>query len=113
VIVVFDPRLIDIVDVTAGLKENGIAIVNSKKTPQEIKAKLGNNWKVATLDATSIARSTLGVPIVNTTMLGAIVKMTDMVELDSLEEPLNHRFGDKGLKNFEACKRAYEQVLSI
>jgi len=114
VIVVFDPRLIDIVDVTAGLKENGIAIVNSKKTPQEIKAKLGNsnNWKVATLDATSIARNTLGVPIVNTTMLGAIVKMTGMVELDSLEEPLNHRFGGKGSNNFEACKRAYEQVLS-
>jgi len=113
VIVVFDPRLIDIVDVTAGLKEGGIAIVNSKKPPQEIKAKLGNGWKVATVDATSIARNTLGVPIVNTTMLGAIVKMTDMIKLDSLEEPLNHRFGNKGSNNFEACKKAYEQVLSI
>jgi pyruvate ferredoxin oxidoreductase gamma subunit len=113
VIVVFDPRLIDIVDVTAGLKDNGIAIVNSRKPPQEIKTKLGNSWKVATLDATSIAKDTLGVPIVNTTMLGAIVKMTDVVKLDSLQEPLNHRFGNKGSNNFEACKRAYEQVLSI
>lgn len=113
VIVVFDPRLIDIVDVTAGLKDGGIAIVNSRKTPQEIKAKLGDNWKVATINATSIARSTLGVPIVNTTMLGAIVKMTDIVGLGSLQEPLQHRFGDKGSKNFEACKQAYEQVVSI
>ena len=113
VIVVFDPRLIDIVDVTAGLKDDGIAIVNSKKTPQEIKAKLGNNWTVATVDATAIARDTLGVPIVNTTMLGAIVKMTSMIDLDSLEEPLNHRFGGKGPNNFEACKKAFEQVLSI
>jgi len=113
VIVVFDPRLIDIVDVTAGLKDNGTAIVNSRKTPQEIKAKLGGNWKVATVNAAEIARNTLGVPIVNTTMLGAIVKMTDMVKLDSLEEPIQHRFGDKGSKNFEACQKAYEQVVSI
>ena len=113
VIVVFDPRLIDIVNVTAGLKDNGIAIVNSRKTPQEIKAKLGNKWKVATVDATSIARNILGVPIVNTTMLGAIVKITGIVDLDSLKEPLKHRFGDKASKNFEACKQAYEKVMSI
>lgn len=112
VIVVFDPRLIDIVNVTAGLKDNGIAIVNSKKTPQEMQEKLGGKWKVATVDATSIARSVIGVPIVNTTMLGAIVKMTDLCELESLEEPLQHRFGDKASKNFEACKQAYEKIVS-
>jgi len=111
-VVVFDPRLIEIVDVTSGLKDNGIAIVNSKRTPQEIKAKLGNRWKVATVDATSIARQLLGVPIVNTTMLGAIVKLTDIVNLDSLEEPLKHRFGQRAAGNFEACKQAYEQVAS-
>lgn len=112
VIVVFDPRLIDIVDVTSGLKDDGLAIVNSRKTPEEIKAKLGNKWKVATVNATAIARSVIGVPIVNTTMLGAIVKMTGMVELDSLEEPLQHRFGGKGSQNFEACKQAYDQIVS-
>src|SRR4030042_589030 len=112
VLVVFDPRLIDIVNVTSGLKDNGIAIVNSKKTPQEIKAKLGNKEKVATVNATSIARNILGVPIITTPMLGAIVKMTDLIELDSLEEPLKHRFGDRASKNFEACKQAYEPVMS-
>lgn len=112
VIVVFDPRLIDVVDVTSGLKENGIAIVNSKRTPQEIKAKLGNKWQVATVDATSIARNVIGVPIVNTTMLGAIIKLTHLVDIDSLEEPLRHRFGDKASKNFDACKQAYNQVIS-
>jgi pyruvate ferredoxin oxidoreductase gamma subunit len=113
VVVVFDPRLIDIINVTAGLKDDGIAIVNSKRTPQEIKAKLGNKWQVATVDATSIARNVLGVPIVNTTMLGAIVKITNLVALDSLEEPLKHRFGDRASNNFRACKQAYEQVVSI
>ena len=112
VIVVFDPRLIDIVNVTAGLKADGLAIVNSRKTPQEIQAKLGGKWKVATVDATKIARDVIGVPIVNTTMLGAIVKMTNLCNLDSLEEPLQHRFGGKASQNFDACKQAYEQIIS-
>ena len=111
-VIVFDPRLIDIVNVTAGLKDDGIAIVNSKRTPQEIKTKLGNKWRVATVDATSIARKTLGVPIVNTTMLGAIVKTTSLIDMNSLEEPLKHRFGNKASNNFDACKQAYEQVIS-
>ena len=111
-VVVFDPRLIDIVNVTAGLKDDGIAIVNSKRTPQEIKTKLGNKWGVATVDAISIARKTLGVPIVNTTMLGAIVKVTNLVDMNSLEEPLKHRFGNRASNNFDACKQAYEQVIS-
>lgn len=112
VIVVFDPRLLDIIDVTAGLKEDGLAIVNSRKTPQEIQAKLGGKWKVATVNATAIARQVIGVPIVNTTMLGAIVKMTNLCDMHSLEEPLEERFGAKGSTNFEACKQAYEQIMS-
>ncbi len=112
VVVVLDPRLLDIVKVTSGLKDNGIAIVNSKNPPQKIKAKLGNKWKIATVDATSIALQLLGVPIVNTTMLGAVVKLTNIISVDSLEEPLKHRFGKQAERNFKACQQAYEKVKS-
>ena len=111
-VVVFETRLLSIVDVTSGLKENGVVIVNSKSTPQEIKSEFGYKWRVATVDAATIATETIGVPIVNTTMLGAILRVTDIVELSSLEEPLKHRFGSRAGGNLEACKKAYEATVT-
>ena len=112
IVVVLDAGLLDIVDISSGLKEKGVIIANSRKTPEEMKSNFDNKWMVATIDATAIAREVIGVPIVNTTMLGAIAKVTNMVRLDSLEEPLKHRFGEEaGKRNIEACKRAYEQIL--
>src|SRR5512139_4028026 len=70
VVAVLDSGLLDIVNVTDGLKDSGTIVVNTKKTPEEIKAKFGNKWKVAAVDASTIARETIGVPIVNTTMIG-------------------------------------------
>ena len=112
VIVVLDPSLLDVVDVTAGLKPGGIAVINSRKTPAEIRAKLKltPDQKVATVDATKIAKEILGVPITNTTMLGALVKATQVVKIDSLLKPLEHRFGFLTEKNVKAMKAAYEHT---
>ena len=60
------------------------------------------------VDIPTIARETIGVPIVNTTMLGAILRATDMVSMASLEAPLEHRFGGRWKGNLEACQKAYE-----
>ena len=111
IVVVFDPRLLNIINVASGLKDKGIVIVNSKRTPQQIKSVLGGKCRVATVDATAIAKEILGVTVVNTTMLGAVVKATDIVKLASLEEPLKHRFGKGGTKNIDASRKAYEQTL--
>lgn len=111
VVVVLDPGLLSIVDISSGLKEKGVIIVNTKSTPEEIKSRFGNRWSVATIDASAIAIKTIGVPIVNTTMLGAIVKVTGVVKMSSLEEPLKHRFGERAGRNLEACKRAYEMTV--
>ncbi|MCX5998591.1 MAG: 2-oxoacid:acceptor oxidoreductase family protein [Chloroflexi bacterium] len=53
-VVVFETRLLSIVDVTSGLKDKGTIIINSKLTPAEIRTQFGYKWKVATVDATSI-----------------------------------------------------------
>jgi pyruvate ferredoxin oxidoreductase gamma subunit len=111
VVAVLDPGLLDIVDVTGGLKDSGTIIVNTKKTAQEIKSKFGNRWRVAVVDASTIARETIGVAIVNTTMIGAILQVTGMVNMASLEEPLMHRFGPRAGSNLQACKKAYEATL--
>ena len=62
------------------------------------------------MDASKIAREELGVPITNTTMLGALIKVLKVVELESVRSPLEHRFGRIAPKNLAALKRAYQEV---
>ncbi|GAI22862.1 unnamed protein product [marine sediment metagenome] len=71
-----DPGLLRIVDVTSGLKDNGILVINTKKKPEQIREEFGIDYSLAIVDATSIARQILGVPITNTSMVGAVVKVT-------------------------------------
>jgi len=110
VVVVLDSSLIGLVNVTDGLKPDGILIVNTVKPPQDIKKELSYNGTVATIDGTSIARQELGVPIANTTMIGALLKMTKVMELEKLKETVEHRFGRLAQKNLTAMKRAYEEI---
>jgi len=110
IVVILDPGLIYITDVTAGLKEGGVIIINTPSTLVDIKSELSGPWSLAAVNATSIARDTIGVPIVNTTMLGALIKATNVIELESLTEPLKERFGARARGNMDACLRAYEET---
>jgi pyruvate ferredoxin oxidoreductase gamma subunit len=110
IVMVLDPGLLNIVKVTNGLKKSGILVVNIKditKIPFEMKT----NWRVALVDANLIAREILGVPIVNTTMLGALIKASGAIKLESIFEPLQKRFGRLAEKNFNAMKRAFDETL--
>jgi len=110
VVVVLDSSLVKLVNVTEGLKPDGILIVNTTHSPQEIREQLKYPGKIFTVDATHIAREELGTPITNTTMLGALIKATKVIKLDSLKGPLEHRFGKIAQKNIRACKRACEEL---
>ncbi len=110
IVVVFDPGLLRVVNVTSGLKDNGILVVNTPKKPTDIKQK-GAKWSVVTVDATKIARELLGVPIVNTSMIGALLKAAEVVKLESLLEPLKERFGRLAERNIGAMQEAYEVTL--
>lgn len=111
VVVVLDPSLLPIANVTSGLKTNGVVIVNTRKLAKQIRQEFGIKGALATVDATKIARELLGVPITNTTMVGALVKATGVVKLGSLLEPIEHRFGRLAERNISAMKRAYEETL--
>lgn len=111
VVVVLDPGLLRIENVTSGLKANGMVVVNTKKQPEQIRQDFSINWSLATVDATTIARELLGVPIVNTSMVGALLRATGVVKLESLFEPLRQRFGRLAERNINAMKRAYEETL--
>ena len=111
-VVVLDPGLLGKVNVTSGLKDRGWVIINTRKTPQEIKSEFNIKYPVATVNAGKIAREVLGVNIVNTTMLGAAIKLTGIVKKESVYDPLQKRFGRLGDRNIKAMETAYNQVVS-
>jgi len=67
--------------------------------------------KIGVIDATSIALETLGRPIPNTTVLGAFVKTTGLLKMDSIEKAIRRRFsGEIAEKNVTALRKGYENV---
>jgi len=44
-------------------------------------------------------------------MIGALVKATGVVPIESLTEPLNHRFGRLAAKNIQVCQRAFVETI--
>jgi len=110
IVVVLDPSLLDVLDPTEGLKPDGLLVVNSELGPEQLKQNYKYNCKVATVDASKIAKEVLGLPITNTAMLGALLKASRIIKLESLEEPLRERFGRNGEINLQACQRAYQET---
>lgn len=110
IVVVMDFSLLKAVNVAQGVKEGGITIVNTRRDAQELHEVFHLPPPIATVDATSIAMKFLGVPIVNTAMMGSIIKVKPLVQLESLEEPLKHRFGERWEKNYLAARKAYEET---
>lgn len=111
IVAVLDPGLLRIVDITSGLKEKGKIIVNSRKSPDQLKSEFGYGWPVAAVNATRIARETIGLPITNTAMIGVLLRVTEAVRMDSLVEQLRERFGARAAGNAEAMERAYNETV--
>ena len=110
IVVVLDETLLDVVDVTNGVKENGIIIINTRKSPDEID--LGD-YLVATTDASRYAGEAglvvSGSTIVNTCILGAIARATGLISLESVEKAIsNHFSGDAAEKNIRGTRLTYE-----
>lgn len=109
-VLVLDPSILRLVNVSEGLKETGILITNTKYNADEIRKELGLRCKLAVVNATRIATEELGIPVTNTTMLGALLKAKAVVNPDSLVDPLRERFGRIADKNIKAFKRAFEET---
>ena len=120
-VVVVDESLIEVVDVTAGLKESGAVVVNTSKTPDEIKSALGGyKGKVCTIDARVISEECLGRYFPNTPMLAAIVKvsgvMDDATFIKDMETSMSAKFASKPQVvkgNMDVVKRAISEVKGL
>lgn len=111
VVVVLDPTLLG-ESIVKGLKEDSVLILNTEYSPNKIKKQLGiEDKKVWTIDATSLALKILRRPITNTAMLGAVIKATKVVKLDSLLDAASERFsGSIREPNLNLIRAAYEEV---
>jgi pyruvate ferredoxin oxidoreductase gamma subunit len=109
-VMVLDPSILRLVNVSAGLKDDGILVTNTKYSGQQIRDELGFRHSIGTVNATMIAQEELGVPITNTTMLGSLLKARRIVDPESLFEPLKKRFRRVVERNIRAFQRAYKET---
>lgn len=109
-VIVLDPSLLDIANPTEGLREDGILIINSSQDGDSLKKRLGYSGRLAIVDAGSIAAEVLGLPITNTTMVGALLRGTNLLSTDALDGPFQRRFGKIAAKNLEAMQRAFNET---
>ncbi len=108
VLLVLDPTLLRDVDVTQGLKADGIVVLNS---PEGVELPRG---RVFFVDASSIAvdlgLGTPTYPLVNTAMVGAFAGATGLLSINSVEAAIREYVEAKVEENVEAARRAYREV---
>ncbi len=114
-VIVLDDTLLHTENVTEGLREDGWFVVNSGRAPQELGVAAGEKAVVATADATAIAREVglvvAGNPMVNTPMLGAIARATELVTLQNVAEAIRKVFAPaQAEKNIKAAQLTFERT---
>ncbi len=107
-IIVQDSTLIKDVNVFMGVKKGGIVIINTEKA---LDYKVPEGVRVITIDATSIALKVIGLPITNTSLMGAFAAATGEIKFAALENALHHRFPKElAEKNIIAARQAFDTV---
>ena len=117
-VVVVDESLLESVDVTAGLSEQGAIIINSARTPEQLRSALrGYRGRVCTIDARRISEAILGSYFPNTPMLAAAVIVSGVIEpeqfMHDMEIAYRHKFATKPQvidKNLACLKQSMEEV---
>jgi pyruvate ferredoxin oxidoreductase gamma subunit len=118
IVVVLDETLLETQNVDSGLSEDGVLLVNTRRSPAEVREQLGlQGRQVYTIDATSIALEEIKRPIPNTVMIGALGKVAGVVDAEHIKKSIDKKLGGKlsegMLKgNYRAVERAYEEVQS-
>jgi pyruvate ferredoxin oxidoreductase gamma subunit len=118
VVIVLDQSLLNVIDVTHGAVEDAVILVNSEDTPAELRACHDlEGGRLFTVAATRIAVETIGRPIPNAPMVGALTRATGFFQIDEVVEFFRKEFGKKFPAkvvegNIKALTRSYEEVMA-
>ena len=112
VVVCIDPTLLEVVNPTEGLKDDGTLVLNTENDPKDIRTKYGfKGGKVVTVDASTIAMEVMGRPFYNMPTMAAAVSATGIVEVKTvIDEVLNRYPGKVGDLNKVAIERAVKEA---
>lgn len=117
VVIVVNPNLIGVVELTEGVKPDGTVIMNTEQTPSEIRETLdfqgGSVWCV---DASEIAMEEIRRDIPSTMMISVFAKATDTLELDNIVEIVRETLGERLREeiveaNVRTLRRAYDECV--
>ena len=120
-VVVVDDTLLEAVDVTAGLKEEGAIVINTTKSEEYLKSVLKDyKGAIYTIDARKISIDALGRYFPNTPMLAAIVKVSKIMDerafIEDMEGSFKHKFAKKPEViegNMKALEMALKEIKKI
>lgn len=117
-VIVLDAGLLAIGNVFAGMKDDGVAVLNTTRSPEEVKGGLTQKGaRVYTVDASSISLSVYGqraIPITNVAILGALSASTKLVKLESIMEAQKRYFNTAQQElNRKAAEMAYQSVRGL
>lgn len=111
-LVILDPSLIQFFDVTQGLKDGGIILVNTEKEVSEFN--FPDRFRPVGINAAHIAikhgLGSITQPIVNTAVLGALAKVTGLVKIESVVAAIKEEVPTKAEANAKAAIEAYQEV---
>lgn len=108
-VIIVDATLLRSVNCLAGLKEDGVAVINQRDGVVIPKAKL--KQKIYVVPANAIAQQTIGRPLGNTALLGAYAAATREIKLEALLEAVKARFSGKRQEgNLKAVKQGFEYI---
>jgi len=116
VVVILDDSLVSTPAVNEATDGDTVFVINTASSPEAMRRKLAvNGNSIYCVDATGISIDELGRPIPNTPMIGALIRATDCVSLDTISTDLRKKFlkkfGERVAEgNVRAVKRAYEEV---
>ena len=111
IVVVLDPSLLTLPIVKSGLKPEGILVVNTNESEGQVRERIKYDGELAIVDASSIALRVLGIPVTNTCMLGALLKSTNLLSLESFIHPMQQKFKGAAEKNLDAMRQSYDATM--
>lgn len=89
IVVVTDPSLLGLVDISEGAKDDTIFLMNTTFDIPLIRERLSlGNRKIYALDAYTIARDELGRAIPNVPMVAALVKLFSLMDLEKFKKKI-------------------------
>lgn len=110
-VIVQDATIMGELDVTEGLKDGGLVLLNTDKSVEGLGLS-GKPFEAHTISADNLARRMLGRPIINTALLGAFAAITNEITLQSALNAVRSKFpGRLGEKNAQVVQESYDQLM--